>query len=124
MAERGRGIEKDVIDQEDEETFKARQGGIPLEFAGQKRNLVKSDLTADEVKLFSEGRVRTCGGCRCFSRRHFAGKEDKFVAELIHDMEWRTEFLGDDPKNMGVCTAKDNVVTGPNSLACSSYRGK
>ena len=62
--------------------------------------------------------------CKNFHPKHFTAGRDKFLAALVHDYEWRVEHLGDDPKRMGVCGAKDHVVVGPNSLACDNFRGK
>lgn len=114
-------VEKDIIDGEDEEAFRANAGGIPVDFAGQQRSLIHAP-NKTQLKLYSQTRVRTCGDCKHFTKRHFESVKDKFVATLIHEQEWKTEFLGSDPDKMGICGAKDAVVTGPTHLACSNYR--
>lgn len=118
----------DVIDEEDKLAMdvRARMRGVPTNFGGQDRQLVHLP-TDEEAKLFSQTRVRTCAGCKHFRKEYFGDRPNtvnKFVATLIHDYEWRKEFLGDDPKNMGLCGAKDDVLVGPSSLACESYRPK
>lgn len=118
----------DIIDEEDKLAMevRSRQGGLPVSMGGQKQRLVHLP-NDEEVKNFSKTRIRTCGSCKHFRKDHFGDKKNvtnKFVAELIHDYEWRKEFLGDDPENMGRCGAKDDTITGPSSLACESYRAK
>jgi hypothetical protein len=113
----------DVVDEEDALAFEAHAQGIPLDFGGEKRALITLP-TAEEAKLFANTRVRTCGMCQHFRRKTFQAGKEKFLAQLIHDYEWRAEHLGDDPSRMGVCGAKDHVVTGPNSLACDNFKEK
>lgn len=118
----------DFIDEEDKLAMeiRARTRGIPTNFGGKHQTLV-SLPTEEEKELFSNTRVRTCASCKHFRKEHFGDNRklvNKFVAALIHDYEWRKEFLGDNPENMGRCGAKDNLVTGPSSLACQSYRPK
>jgi len=111
----------DIVDGEDEEAFKARASGIPMDFAGQQRSMIHLP-TLDEQKLFSRTRVRTCGSCKHFSRHHFAPHQAKFLAELHHEYEWDKKCLAEDPDKMGRCGNNPELVTGPNSLACSNYR--
>jgi hypothetical protein len=114
---------QDIIDEEDKAAFEARAQGIPLDFGGVQRPMVHLP-TAHEQKVFSNARVRTCGGCKRFARHHFAPHQAKFLAELKHEYEWDQKFLCEDPDKMGRCTDNAELVVGPNSLACSNFRAK
>lgn len=119
--------ERNVVDEEDAQAREAQASGLPVEFRAGRDVVGRSMLvkpTTQQVATFSCTRVRTCGGCKFFHKAGFAEVRSDFMAKLIHDYQWRPDFIGDHPSKMGRCSQNEELVTGPNSLACDQFRPK
>ena len=123
---------RDVVDDEDAaaRTAAGEAAGLPLrwnngasgESFGQQRMIQKPTL--QQVELMTNAKVRTCGGCKHFRQHHFGQIAGPFMAKLIHEYQWNPKYLGDSPDKMGRCAESEELVVGPNSLACSHYNEK
>lgn len=86
--------------------------------------------SSQELRLFGDQGRKICLTCSNF--KHREGQESmrkqNFVARLVHELWGKraTEYLTDAPQNMGLCAAKstprDEVLVGPSTPACESYR--
>lgn len=124
--------ERNVIDEEDVLAQLSR-GAVPVQWkSGPTGEVVGRDMlihqpTRSQVNLFSQSRIRTCGGCKHFAHEHFQQKDIKrgFLTALWE--EWGPnghKYVGDRPDKLGRCKQDSSLAVGPSSLACDHYKAK
>jgi hypothetical protein len=105
---------------------------IPVTFraGGQElkaKTLIKTP-TEGEVNLFSDTRIKTCGGCRFFDRNERTMqkfRQTDLYRKLRFDWKWREKYLpGGQFDQLGICGQEPDKATGAVSRACDHYKAK
>lgn len=80
-----------------------------------------------DVALYADPRRVTCASCKKFA--HKAGQlsmhEQKFIAKLVAEYQWKVHHLGAGPETFGLCgETNGSRLTSMYSPACEHYRDR
>jgi hypothetical protein len=100
-------------------TWKGRDGALE----GQAQVVAP---TENDMRMYSDQRRLTCASCVKFAHRdgQLRMHEQKFIAKLVLEYQWKVHHLGAGPETFGLCRETNDRITSTYSPACEHYRAR